>query len=168
MADFDTTRKNLEMILDRSHLYFVDHGDSWTTRRDGCEIKYEVAGDGIVRASIPTGVFVTDDNRAAIRAICDHMSGWEFKISEFGVTDEGEVTLYYDREVGGPEDPEGMARRLAHTIKEAGEKLRRVAAGESPHDVARSDRTLSDLLDSLHGDSSGLGGLGGLAGLLGD
>ena len=161
MADFITSRERLEKVLEKSDLYFVETGDGWTTRRDGAEVTFTLVGD-LVRGAVRTGVIVTDENRAALRAMCDHMNGWEFKIAEFDVpAPGGEVTIFYDRAIDAAESPDGMARRLAHTLKDAGEKLRRVASGESPHDVSKSDRDLSDLL-------RGLGGHTDLADLLGN
>lgn len=161
MIDEKTNRERLEKVLEESDLYYVQVGDSWVTRRDDAEVKIAQVGQ-LVRASVATGVIVNDENRAAIRAMADHLEGWEYKIAFFNIPVDGEVTIYYERQIGSAEDPDGMARRLAHTVREASEKLRRVAAGESPHHLCKGDgHEAPDFIRFMrdHGD---------LASLLGD
>ena len=161
MIDEKTGRERLEKALEDSDLYYVQADESWVTRHGDAEVKFTQVGS-LVRASVATGVIVDDENRAAIRAMADHLEGWEYKIACFDIPATGEVTIFYDREIGSAEGPDGMARRLAHTVKEAGEKLRRVAAGESPHCVCKGDgHGAADFIRFMrdHGD---------LAGLLGD
>lgn len=159
MINDKMNRDRLEKILENSDLYFVQVGDSWITRRDEAEVKFTQIGS-LVRASVSTGVDVTEENRPALRAMADYLEGWCYKIANFDVPAEGKVTMYYDRQIGSEESPDGMARRLAHTVKEAGEKLRRVAAGESLHHVCKgNDHDLSDIFRLM-------GGRGDLADLL--
>lgn len=110
MTDEKTTRERLEKVLEDSDLYYVQTGDSWVTRRDDAEVKFTQVGS-LVRASVTTGVIADDENRAAIRAMADHLEGWEYKIACFDIPADGEVTIFYDRQIGSCEGPDGAPPR---------------------------------------------------------
>lgn len=150
------SRERLEEILEKSDLYYAQDGEAWTTRRGEADVRFTQVGH-LVRASAGTGVLANAQNRVALRAMCDHMEGWQFKIAFFEVPAEGEVTVFYDREIGSEDSPDSMAKRLMYTYADAVKYLRRVAAGESPHRVCGDD-DLPDLASLIRdrGDLAGL------------
>ena len=158
MTNDKMNRERLETILEESNLYYVQIGDSWATRCGEAEVKFAQIGS-LVRATVLTGIIATEQNHPALRAMANHLEGWEYKIAGFDVPVNGEVSIFYDRQIGAQENPDGMACRLAHTVEKASEKLRRVAAGESPHSVCTpSGCDASELIRFMrsHGDISDL------------
>ncbi|MBR3315280.1 MAG: hypothetical protein IKG18_14225 [Atopobiaceae bacterium] len=173
------SRMTIEDVLDESKIMVAKTDDGWVkvkeferTKTDdgGFVIRavpdivtYTQVGENLIRATARTGVFVSEENRLALSALTGHLSGWMFKIAEFGMTNEGEVTIFYDREIGGAESPHEMYVRLKKTVDETSEKLQAIASGKSPQDAAGVGKGLgrrSDLVRQLLGRS--------LSGLLGE